>query len=582
MTELVLKTANFTEAAAFESRCEALIALARTGNGQQALRDAQAWLAHPQVQALSADSLERCYALHAVATANVMLLQVREALPMLFELSPFLKAHGLYPRYARAVAQSAYCLARLSATHRALELAQDAIELGEQYQEPMALASANTSMAVVYQSVRDFPRALKHLEQAVFSIPRDRPSQLWFSQLQLALMQFEMARLQLHSTGLATANSPGMGLAASTLLQVAMGSALDGVWRTAATAYATLALQACLMGDASTADEILEWFDTAKQTGAGKITPEPEFHFAQLRIARLLLTEAPQSLAPIAALQAALAQFTQLPPVQRLDWLRPLADFAHERCAVAFAAIAFRATLNCADEVAALGADTVLEVAAMREKIDQMRLDAQEALRELNHARAQRATMQHQLETLKDAAYRDPLTGLYNRRALAMLWAMHRPAASAASNFKAADIALPFSLAFIDIDHFKQINDTWGHATGDTVLQRVAATMLAQLSERGSGDEVVRYAGDEFVVLLPNTTAVKAAHAAQLLCNAIAQMSDISTSATEPSLNVSLSIGVATTTAPGDDSLDALLVLADRALYTAKRNGRAQFAMHSP
>jgi two-component system cell cycle response regulator len=162
-------------------------------------------------------------------------------------------------------------------------------------------------------------------------------------------------------------------------------------------------------------------------------------------------------------------------------------------------------------------------------------------------------------------AVTDGLTGLYNRRYmeshLASLLSQARP-------------DRPLSLMIIDIDHFKPINDTHGHAVGDEVLREFAGRIGRSI--RGI-DLAARYGGEEFVVIMPDTQLSAAASVAERLRLAIAEETfRISTHAA--GLRVTASIGVA---GPGGGA-DAMLKRADEALYEAKRSGRNRVVLQRP
>ncbi|MGL5857668.1 MAG: diguanylate cyclase [Angustibacter sp.] len=148
---------------------------------------------------------------------------------------------------------------------------------------------------------------------------------------------------------------------------------------------------------------------------------------------------------------------------------------------------------------------------------------------------------------------RDPLTGLGNRRAL-------DPALVQA----AGTCAL-----FIDVDRFKSVNDQFSHAVGDRVLCRVAEVLRGHCRPQ---DVVIRFGGDEFVVLLPETLLSEAIGVGERVHMAIGS---VVWSQIEPGLAVTVSIGVAGAGGAGED----LLVSADTALYSAKRGGRNQVAI---
>jgi diguanylate cyclase (GGDEF)-like protein len=161
------------------------------------------------------------------------------------------------------------------------------------------------------------------------------------------------------------------------------------------------------------------------------------------------------------------------------------------------------------------------------------------------------------------AASSDSLTGLYNRRRFYEVG--RRVLMRAAENGDAV------SAVMIDVDHFKQINDKYGHAAGDAVLRWVAK----RCGERLRADDLLaRYGGDEFVVLLPGMDGGEAMEIAERLGEAVAD-TPIPTEAGE--VSAKLSLGVADNAATA--SLDRLLSRADAALYEAKRAGRGRTAL---
>jgi diguanylate cyclase (GGDEF)-like protein len=161
----------------------------------------------------------------------------------------------------------------------------------------------------------------------------------------------------------------------------------------------------------------------------------------------------------------------------------------------------------------------------------------------------------------REMAHRDALTGLYNRR-----FVNERLPALLD---EAAVHGTPISVAIVDLDHFKRVNDTLSHSTGDTVLQHIAQL----LAEAAAGpDLVARMGGEEFLLVFPGADAIEAARRCERLRLAIRAHPWHPITGTLP---VTTSIGV--TTAPdGVDTMAALLAQADRNLYTAKRGGRDQ------
>ncbi|WP_420558937.1 PleD family two-component system response regulator [Tepidicaulis sp.] len=179
---------------------------------------------------------------------------------------------------------------------------------------------------------------------------------------------------------------------------------------------------------------------------------------------------------------------------------------------------------------------------------------------QLRHKRYQdqlRQTVQESLE----AAITDPLTGLYNRRYmthhLGTLVAQHN------------ETGKPVSLLVLDIDYFKPVNDTHGHAVGDDVLKEFARRMQANV--RGV-DLACRMGGEEFVVVMPDTDVALAYSIAERLRQQIADRA-FAAAQGAVELKITVSIGVAATLGIADDA-SALLERADQALYRAKREGR--------
>ncbi len=157
-----------------------------------------------------------------------------------------------------------------------------------------------------------------------------------------------------------------------------------------------------------------------------------------------------------------------------------------------------------------------------------------------------------------ELALTDPLTGLYNQRYL-----MRHLAGLIAAGQPAELVAL-----MIDIDHFKSVNDRWGHAAGDQVLRQVAQTLR---SRTRVFDSLARYGGEEFVVIMSGASAADAVRAAERLRMAIQNMEYLPDNKTQHRLTVS--IGIARGTRSGITS-EELLGAADRALYRAKHHGR--------
>ncbi len=155
---------------------------------------------------------------------------------------------------------------------------------------------------------------------------------------------------------------------------------------------------------------------------------------------------------------------------------------------------------------------------------------------------------------------RDGLTGLATREALV----------GKASVFAARTDGEVWSVILVDIDRFKLINDVYGHLQGDRILRRIAD--IISRNTRGT-DSVIRYGGDEFLVVMPRTGNLQAANQAQRI------LEDLNLETFPKEMQVSLSLGVADSR-PGDHDLAPLIDRADKALYQAKDGGRGRISFY--
>jgi len=168
---------------------------------------------------------------------------------------------------------------------------------------------------------------------------------------------------------------------------------------------------------------------------------------------------------------------------------------------------------------------------------------------------------------LREQSIRDALTGLYNRHYLDAALELECGRARAASDV--------FSLVMCDIDHFKAVNDGYGHPVGDDVLVVIASLID---KSRGPADLAFRYGGEEFLIVLPGHTTAMAADWA----DALRRVLQAQTMKPEPNaFGITASFGVASFPQHAQDHGE-VIALADRALYEAKRRGRNQVRIASP
>lgn len=204
----------------------------------------------------------------------------------------------------------------------------------------------------------------------------------------------------------------------------------------------------------------------------------------------------------------------------------------------------------------------------LNEMIEEVILDTRKVERssselseQLEKTRQEANELRQKLEQSEREATRDILTGLYNRnyleKALEALYGKYR------------EDHAPFSLILMDIDCFKQINDTHGHKVGDSVLSYIGQTITGSVKGR---DVPARYGGEEFLVLLPATGLEDACKLAESIRKQISAK-PLKVSKTQETIGtITVSCGVAQVR--GDDTADTLVERADQALYLAKGSGR--------
>jgi len=199
-----------------------------------------------------------------------------------------------------------------------------------------------------------------------------------------------------------------------------------------------------------------------------------------------------------------------------------------------------------------------VHVVAIRDISERHRMESE--LRQVNQQLQlqleQIQALQHRLE---EQALHDPLTGLYNRRYLQAVMQQELARANRQQSF--------VSLLILDIDHFKRINDTFGHLAGDYVLQILATEMRSRIRQE---DVACRYGGEEFVLLFPGLPPDNAYQRAEDLRRVIKALS---IPWENQILQITVSVGIATFPLHGDGE-NTLLHLADKALYLAKMAGR--------
>lgn len=197
----------------------------------------------------------------------------------------------------------------------------------------------------------------------------------------------------------------------------------------------------------------------------------------------------------------------------------------------------------------------------------------EELLKEISIRKKTEAALRKSEKALQILATKDPLTGLFNRR--------HFNRIAEKEIRRTIRYGRPLSAMMFDIDFFKRVNDTFGHAAGDLVLKSVARIAMETVR---TTDIVARYGGEEFVVLLPETPAAKAT----ILAERLRGLVEISTVTKEgQAIMVTASFGISdfphqTAAKTPDTLLTEFVSYADQALYASKKSGRNRVTVYEP
>lgn len=235
----------------------------------------------------------------------------------------------------------------------------------------------------------------------------------------------------------------------------------------------------------------------------------------------------------------------------------PLNELARTARAIASGSMDARAPVHSRDELGQLAAS----FNTMADRITATQMD----LLQLNSELEER--VQQRTRDLKELATKDPLTGLYNRRHFSEVMSREFAAAERYDS--------DLTCLMLDLDHFKEINDRFGHATGDETLMLLAKAITGSLR---SADMAARFGGDEFIVLLPQTSA----DAASVLADRILRSFVEKMRKKYPHLPTTVSVGAASLRTTRARSSESLIHEADVAMYNAKQAGRNQVAVAQP
>ncbi len=209
-------------------------------------------------------------------------------------------------------------------------------------------------------------------------------------------------------------------------------------------------------------------------------------------------------------------------------------------------------------EVQQIRESLLLQAQGLQSRTRQMVEHIRQAQEQIDDANKKIETLQQQMEKIKQEIVIDPLTRAYNRRAY------DQKIKHEFMGFKR--YGRPTALAIADIDHFKQVNDTFGHHAGDMVLQNLSRLMKREIREI---DVLARYGGEEFALILPHTLYPQACDVAERIRRKI-EGTKMEYKGKTFSVTVSFGVG----SLKHDDTLESYVERVDRALYQAKDKGR--------
>ncbi|MFF1529069.1 diguanylate cyclase [Cellulomonas sp. NPDC058312] len=452
---------------------------------------------------------------------------------------------------SRALARQGVVHHDLGQLEDAVDLLTRAAELRREADDTEGTADVLTILGSVYTSMPHFaPQAAGVLTQA---------RRLWLAagdpdRASIALANLARTFVEA-SRRLAQDNPRGARASARRALALAL-EAVDeadaaGLSRTGVDARLTVATAHLLAGDAVSAAAVLDAAESMLRR-----FPSTGQLLTLHRIRAGLLAEAGRFEDAVAEARAGMTLSDAVSrPAERMELLRVLSD-AHEVLGDTAAALA---------ELRELYALTVRMGDAQAERRATLlgaRMEVEQAERQAEAERRRSEALEESNARLAHEAAHDGLTGLANRRTLDTeleRWSQERSA---------------FTVALVDVDHFKRVNDTWSHQVGDAVLVRVADVLQRALRR---DDLAARYGGEEFAVLLDGLSGPPAHDVCDRLRATVAGLrwDDLM-----PGATLTVSMGVAVRQA--DETVAQLLARADAALYRAKAEGRNRVCLSGP
>ena len=496
--------------------------LLRAGHCSDALLEFQA--AYAEADALGdLDLMAAC--LCEMAWCSYKLGHPEEALECALGAQRLQERQGNQSELARALAVASIVFLDLGFSDEAFDLSARAVELAESGDDAALLAFALNAKGVVLAVCREPELGITLIQRAVtLAHAQDNAAAEAYYQLNLG---FCHSRIAEESDSIGTSGAGAMRELAIALFErsVALAEESGDLW-TLRVALGNAAELHSMQGRYAEARHNL----AAIQAMPGDPGTSLRIHYLYT-LSDVLLRSGDLAVARSAASEAlALAEASQQIDHQ-VNALGKLAQI-HEALGETAEALATFKRFH-ASYIRQSG-----ETARRRVRIEEIRTETRQ--------------LRSQAATLSDLALTDPLTGIANRRSFDLI--LNRLAGTA------------ISLAIVDLDHFKAVNDNYSHIVGDAVLQRVASVMVSQIGPHG---HAIRLGGEEFALIFPDAPEATAASFCEGIRFAI---SDTDWSDLAPGLRVTASIGLAS----GDGAIPSgdLMETADSRLYIAKTNGR--------
>jgi diguanylate cyclase (GGDEF)-like protein len=467
------------------------------------------------------------------------------ALTYLLEVYSLLQGHLFPDLLAVALHSIGWAHYRLENYDEAVDFLNRALQFVQESGDPVREAEVLTSLGTVYKARVDHAQAMDYFQRALLL----QENQAVGRGKGVTLNNLAYAQIMLGETDEAVRNAlAGIQIFHDLGLISPEGSVLD-----------TLGKAYFARGEFDQAEEILQrCLSIARETSSEHLEMESMLNLGRVYFQRGLLDQAGKFFE-----QALTIAETRQLNIYKYKYHEMLAKIYEQQGALKDALQHYKGLHSAMELAQAEAANYRMDNLKILHQVEKTRKEAEVLW--LNNRALEREIDERLRERveLEKLATTDPLTGLYNRKHFFTLGEYEFE--------KARENETPLSLIMLDIDHFKLVNDQFGHATGDQALIEVARLLSGNARK---GDVCCRYGGEEFILLLPNTELVRGQEVAERVRQVVAATSFQIAS---DDIRITASLGVAQADRT-DSDLIAVLARADQALYRAKAVGRNQIS----